>query len=120
MGEDDGIEAALRLAARYGREDLPAAVRGAAEAARAALGRAGGRPDLDAGVIVAAAVCDALSRRGGRAMGARRIASEALAARRRRLIRRDFDGRNHLTLARRHGVSVRTVRRLVDPRAAKN
>lgn len=98
-----------RRAGRYALEDIPDDVRAAAEAARIAARDARGAGP--AGVAVA--VIDALHIAGGRARSADGIDSRV----RNRAIRRDFNGRNHRDLALRHGVSVRTVRRVVARRA---
>lgn len=98
----------IRVARRAGgcaRADLPDDVRAAADAARIAA-----RDAESAGAVgLAVAVIDALHGVGGSARSADRIVSRA----RNRAIRREFNGRNHRELARRHGVSVRTVRRVV-------
>lgn len=94
-----------RRAGQYARADLPDDVRAAADAARIA-----GRDAESAGEVgLAVAVIDALHGAGGGARSADRIDARV----RNRAIRREFNGRNHRELARRHGVSVRTVRRIV-------
>ncbi len=97
-----------RRAGRYDPADAPDALRAASDAARIAS-----RDAESAGEIgVAVAVIDALHGAGGVAQSADRID----AVIRNRAIRREFNGRNHRDLARRHGVSVRTVRRVVSRR----
>ena len=66
----------------------------------------------------AAAAIDALHRSGAGPAFAASLLARAESRRRRRLIPQQFDGRNHAELARRYGVSIKTVRRNRRRRAA--
>lgn len=67
------------------------------------------------------ALCDALSVRPGRSIPcAAQLRHDQDARERNAVMRRDFDGRNYLPLAVKHGLSVRQVRRILDdPRAER-
>ena len=115
MGESqERMLSVLRQIGRRSPEDLPPEIRRAARAVLGVLENVA--PTLGPGIAagIAVAVSDALHREGAAPAPAGRIADRVEARRRRRLIRREFNGRNHNHLARRFGVSVRTVRRIVD------
>ena len=105
-------ERVLRIGRRaqdHAAEDLPAEIRSAVEA----VGIIAPSQKPAAAVAIAVAVSDAIWVSGGLALSAEGIEARV----RRKKIRREFNGRNHRELAERHGVSVRTVRRIVARRS---
>lgn len=65
--------------------------------------------------LLTVAVCDALHQLGvGRVPSAKSLDDLLAAAHRNNRIGADFNGRNYRELARRHSISIRTVRRIVE------
>ncbi len=106
----------LRHIADQDSLDVPYSLRAASSAVEQALERIEGMPPDQAALLIVALVTDVLASRGHRVPSAIQLDELIERNRMMRCLPAEFDGRNYQELARRYGVSTRSVRRIIDRR----